>query len=104
MQGHDYKESINLQQMKQKKGFILRDVCGDKVIVAEGIEVLDFGQLLSLNETAAWLWQEASRQGEFTIDTLTSALCEEYEVDKELANKDVTTILKKWQDLGLTED
>ncbi len=90
--------------MKQKKGFILRDVCGDKVIVAEGIEVLDFGQLLSLNETAAWLWQEASRQGEFTIDTLTSALCEEYEVDKELANKDVTAILKKWQDLGLTED
>ena len=90
--------------MKQKKGFILRDVCGDKVIVAEGIEVLDFGQLLSLNETAAWLWQEASRQGEFTIDTLTSALCEEYEVDKELATKDITTILKKWQDLGLTED
>ena len=90
--------------MKQKKGFILRDVCGDKVIVAEGIEVLDFGQLLSLNETAAWLWQEASRQGDFNVDTLTSALCKEYDFEKELATKDVTTILKKWQDLGLTEE
>ena len=90
--------------MKQTKGFILRDVCGDKVIVAEGIEVLDFGQLLSLNETAAWLWQEASRQGDFNVDTLTSALCKEYDVEKELATKDVTTILKKWQDLGLTEE
>jgi hypothetical protein len=90
--------------MKQKKGFILRDVCGDKVIIAEGIEVLDFGQLLSLNETAAWLWEEASRQGNFTIETLTSALCEEYNVEKDLATKDVTAILKKWKDLGLTEE
>ena len=90
--------------MKQKKGFILRDVCGDKVIVAEGIEVLDFGQLLSLNETAAWLWQEASRQGDFNVDTLTSALCKEYDVEKELATKDVAAILKKWQDMGLTEE
>lgn len=90
--------------MKQKKGFVLRDVCGDKVIIAEGIEVLDFGQLLSLNETAAWLWEEASKQGNFTIDTLTSALCEEYNVEKDLATKDVTAILKKWKDLGLTEE
>lgn len=90
--------------MKQKKGFILRDVCGDKVIVAEGLEVLDFGQLLSLNETAAWLWEEASRQGDFTVDSLTSALCEEYNVEKELATKDVTAILTKWKDLGLTEE
>ena len=90
--------------MKQKKGFILRDVCGDKVIVAEGIEVLDFGKLLSLNETAAWLWQEASNQGEFTIDTLASALCDEYDVEKELAIKDVAAILKKWQDMGLTDE
>jgi hypothetical protein len=90
--------------MKQKKGFILRDVCGDKVIIAEGIEVLDFGQLLSLNETAAWLWEEASRQGDFTIETLTSALCEEYNVEKDLATKDVTAILKKWKNLGLTEE
>ena len=66
--------------------------------------MLDFGQLLSLNETAAWLWQEASRQGDFNVDTLTSALCKEYDVEKELATKDVTTILKKWQDLGLTEE
>ena len=90
--------------MKQKKGFILRDVCGDKVIVAEGLEVLDFGQLLSLNETAAWLWEEASRQGDFTVESLTSALCEEYNVEKELATKDVTAILTKWKDLGLTEE
>ena len=30
--------------MKQKNGFVLRDVCGDKVIVGEGLGAVDFGK------------------------------------------------------------
>ena len=45
--------------MKQKKGFVLREVCGEKVIVAEGLETINFGKLISLNETAALLWKKA---------------------------------------------
>ena len=29
--------------MKQKKGFTLREVCGQKVVVAEGLEAINFG-------------------------------------------------------------
>lgn len=39
--------------MRQKQGFVLREVCGENVIVAEGIEVVDFSNLISLNGTAA---------------------------------------------------
>lgn len=39
--------------MRQKKGFTLRTVCGEHVIVAEGLEVINFNKLLSLNESAA---------------------------------------------------
>ena len=35
--------------MKIKKGFVLRDVCGEQVIMGEGIGALDFGRLLCLN-------------------------------------------------------
>ena len=42
--------------MKLKKGFVLREVCGEKVIVGEGIETVNFGKLISLNDTAAMLW------------------------------------------------
>ena len=35
--------------MKQKKGFVLREVCGENVIVAEGIETVNFNKLISLN-------------------------------------------------------
>ena len=36
--------------MKQKEGFVLRDVCGENVIIGEGASTVDFGKLLRLNE------------------------------------------------------
>ena len=61
--------------MKIKKGFVLREVCGQNVIVGEGLDAINFGRMLSLNKTAAWIWKEAARQGEFTAQSLAVALC-----------------------------
>ena len=41
--------------MNIKKGFVLREVCGEHVIVGEELGAVNFGKLLALNETAAWL-------------------------------------------------
>lgn len=91
--------------MKQiKKGFILRQVCGENVIVGEGLDAINFGKLLSLNETAAWLWQQAAEMGSFDVETLTDKLCEEYEVERQQATADVSAMLDKWQEVGVIED
>ena len=91
--------------MKQiKKGFVLRQVCGGNVIVGEGLDAIDFGKLLSLNETAAWLWQQAADMGSFSADMLADKLCQEYEVDQEQAYNDVCAIIDKWQEVGVLED
>ena len=50
--------------MKIKKGFVLRQVCGENVIVGEGLDAINFGRMLCLNETAAWLWQKAQESGD----------------------------------------
>ena len=89
--------------MKQKKGFVLRDVCGEKVIVGEGVETVDFGKLISLNETAAWLWEKAQEMGDFSAKQLADALCGEYDVEPEKALADISAILQKWQEVGLGE-
>jgi len=89
--------------MKQKEGFVLRDVCGEHVIVGEGIGTIDFGKLISLNETAAWLWRKAGEMGDFTIDTLADALCEEYEVEKAQAHSDVEKMVAQWKEIGIVE-
>ena len=83
---------------------MLRTVCGERVIVGEGLKTIDFGKLISLNETAAWLWEKAGEIGDFDIDSLTAALCEEYDVQPDAAREDVAKMVAKWQELKIVED
>lgn len=89
--------------MKVKKGFELRDVCGEKVIVAHGIENIDFSHLISLNESAAYLWEQLAALPSFTEADAVEALTREYEVDPDTARKDSHEILQAWCEQGLVE-
>ncbi len=89
--------------MKLKKGFVLREVCGEQVIMGEGLGAVDFGRLLCLNETAAWLWKQAIEMGDFTFDSLASKLSEEYDVTTAEALADVQGIVSEWQEAGVVE-
>ena len=89
--------------MKLKKGYVLRQVCGENVVVGEGLDAINFGKLLSLNETAAWLWQQTVELGDFTEEKLTARLCESYEVAEEQARTDVEAIIKQWDELHLLD-
>ena len=89
--------------MKIKKGFVLRTVCEENVIVGEGLDAINFGRMLCLNETAAWLWKQALEQGNFTAESLTEALCLEYEVASEQALNDVKETIENWTKLGVLE-
>ena len=89
--------------MKLKKGFVLREVCGEQVIMGEGLGAIDFGRLLCLNETAAWLWKQAIEMGDFTFDSLASTLSEDYDVTTAEALADVQGIVSEWQEAGVVE-
>ena len=89
--------------MKVKNGFNLREVCGENIIVAEGDENIDFSNIISMNESSAYLWQEVQKIDNFTIDTLTQLLCEQYEIDEAIAKKDVTTLATQWAAAGIIE-
>ena len=89
--------------MKIKKGFVLREVCGEHVIVGEGLGAINFGRLLALNETAAWLWTEALAMGDFTVEALAERLCENYEVSADEARQDVGNIIGEWQKVEVIE-
>ena len=89
--------------MRIKNGFVLRQVCGENVIVGEGLGAINFGKMLALNETAAWLWQQAVAMSDFTVDALAQKLCDEYEVSLDEAQADVTAIVTEWQNVGVLE-
>lgn len=88
--------------MKIKKGFILREMCGEHIVSAEGIENFDFNKVISLNDTAAYLWK-AVEDKEFDARTLSALLLEKYEVDPQTAEADAQKLVGIWQEAGLTE-
>ena len=89
--------------MKLKSGFILREVCGQKGIVAEGLEAVDFGHLISLNDSAANIWQIAQQQGDFTVDSIAQEICQQYDIDLNTAQNDIKSLLESWKNLGIVE-
>ena len=89
--------------MRIKKDFVLREVCGENVIMGEGLGAVNFGKLLCLNDTAAWLWQQAQQMGDFTVETLADRLSEEYDVSADDARRDVADIVAEWQGVDVIE-
>lgn len=86
--------------MKLNENLTLREVAGEYILVNPFNQSMDTAQVLTLNETAAWLWQQATGK-EFDEDYLVNLLCEEYDVDRETATADVHEMCMQWQRNGL---
>lgn len=89
--------------MKVKKGFKLRVVCGEHIIVAEGDENIDFSNIISMNESSAYLWEKVQDLDDFTIEDLANLLCNQYDVNRDTALKDVTTLAAHWGEAEIIE-
>lgn len=90
--------------MKIKKGLEIQNVCGEHIIVATGVENVDFSQIISLNETAADLWKGVAGMESFDIDDMVKILLDEYDVEEEVAREDCVIIAERWREMGLLEE
>ena len=89
--------------MKTRKGYRLRQLGKEYILVAEGLEVLDANTMVSMNATAAFLWDTVKGK-EFDADALVQLLLDEYDVDREMAEKDVKALLETWTKANVIED
>ncbi len=88
--------------MRAKPGFNIREVCGENIIVAEGEENIDFSNIISMNESSAYLWNSV-KDKDFTPEDLADLLTQEYEVDDETALADAKTVSNQWIEAGIVE-
>ncbi len=88
--------------MKIKKGFELRKVCDENIIISHGVENINFTKVITLNDSAATLWNKVMGK-DFTEDELVNILLDEYEVDKETAAKDIKALVASWKEAELIE-
>lgn len=89
--------------MKINKGFELREMCGEHIIIGTGVENIDFSKVISLNESAAWLWREVEGK-EFTPQSLAALLVEQYDVDEATALADATALAAQWVSVGIVAE
>jgi len=85
--------------MKRLDGFVTREIGGKLVAVAVGERTKTFNGMITLNGTAALLWDALEKDQ--TEDSLVEALMEKFEVSEEKARTDVKSFLEKLEKAGL---
>ncbi len=95
--------------MKAKKGFNLRNICGQNIIVAEGKENIDFSNIISMNESCALLWKSVQGK-DFTAEDMAQVLMDNYEIDADTplphdqALHDANMVAEQWREAGIIDD
>lgn len=89
--------------MRIKEGFILRTICGEHVVVGEGLSQVNYNKLISLNGSAAWLWEQVKGR-DFSAEDLTALLLDRYEVSEEQARADSLKLLNVWKENNLVTE
>lgn len=77
---------------------------GDSFIVTgEGLAQINFNKMISMNSTAAFLWN--SLQGkDFDVPAVSRLLMDEYGIGADIADRDAAAIVLKWKEAGLIEE
>ena len=86
--------------MRLLEGFVLRSIGNDHIVTAEGLDRVDFSKVISLNATAAYLWEQIQDK-DFTPEELVDLLTARYDVDAQQARADVDKLLASWREAGL---
>jgi len=89
--------------MRLKKDFVVREICGLKVLSGEGADNVNFSKLVKLNDSAAYLLESVG-EDEFTEDHLADLLCEKYDVARETALADAKALCETLKDNGIVEE
>lgn len=88
--------------MKIKEGFMLRNVADNYVVVPVGKASLEFKGLINLNHVGAFIWK--CLENDTTLIDVVNKVAEEYEIDKEIANRDVTMFINKLTEANLLDN
>lgn len=87
--------------MKIKEGFVLRNIAGSHIVVPVGAVSIDFNGMITLNDSAAFLWKQLEKGTD--VDGLTAAILAEYETDEDTARTCSQDFVDKLNEAGCLE-
>lgn len=89
--------------MQAIRGFKLRPLGAEFILVGESVELINFNKMITMNESAAYLWQQVQNMPSFTEQTLADLLLREYEVSPKQAAADAHQTADHWREAGIVE-
>ena len=87
--------------MKIKKGFVVKKVAGQDVVIALGSASKIFNGIIKLNESARFIWDKLAEGAD--RDAIVSALLEEYEIDEQTSGRDVDNFIEQLKGANILE-
>ena len=87
--------------MRIKKGFVLRDVAGQAMVIATGEASKEFHGMVKLNASGKMIWQ--GLMDGLSEQEIAEKLMEKYEVTLEKASADVKALIGKMEEAGFLE-
>lgn len=88
--------------MKLRHDLVLRKVGDDYIMVDPSQGMVDLSKVHTLNETAAWLWEQLTGK-EVNVEQVAALLCERYDVSPEQAAADAEALVQEFEKAGLLE-
>ena len=85
--------------MTIKKQLVKRNIAGDVILVPVGDSSLTLKGLITLNETAEFIWDRLADAADAA--ELAAAMSEEYDIDAATAKNDVDEILAQFRELEI---
>jgi hypothetical protein len=88
--------------MKIKEGYILREVAGSNIVVPIGNAQVSFNGIMTLNDVGTFIWKLLENGSD--NEQILNAILEEYDVEKEIAERDLKIYIEKLRSKDLIED
>lgn len=88
--------------MKLTGNYFLKKIGPDEVLVPFSDGKLDTSSLVSLNETALFIYRKLLDNKSF--EEILNAIVKEYEVEEDVAKQDLLEIFENFKKLGILED
>lgn len=82
--------------MKLNPDFKLITVAGEHIILDSSQGSVNMNRVFSMNDPAAWLWRKIEGT-EFDEAMLVELICDEYDVDRSVAESDVHSQICLWK-------
>lgn len=88
--------------MKAVEGMVIREIADETVLIPTGELSSQYNGLITVNDVSALVWRML--QKECTYEELLRAVLDEFEVEEEIARRDLTALLEKLKRMNLLEE